>query len=70
MAAALVETLVGVDWVAARLGKPRTRIYDLVRRNAIPHVRLGRSVLFDRAAIEKFLASGGTKRSEGAGTAP
>jgi excisionase family DNA binding protein len=49
-----------VEAVAERLDAPAYRIYELVRRDLIPHVRIGRSVRFDMEAIEAWIAAGGT----------
>jgi excisionase family DNA binding protein len=37
----------------------RGQAFLLAREGILPHVRLGRQVRFDRAAIEAFLANGG-----------
>jgi excisionase family DNA binding protein len=35
------------------------RLYELVRLRLIPHVRLGKQVRFDQAAVEEFIRTGG-----------
>ena len=40
------------------------RIYELCRAGSIPHVKVGRSVLFAVPAIASWLASGGTAADE------
>jgi len=45
--------------VAARLDLPEKRIYILAREGIIPHVRLGRSIRFNEAEIEAWIAAGG-----------
>lgn len=48
-------------WVAKRLGISRWSVYELVKRKALPYVRLGpKRILFDEAAIERFIAAGGS----------
>jgi excisionase family DNA binding protein len=59
------DPLVNADWVIDRLGlddraNPRHRVYQLVRSGALPHVRLGRSVKFDRHVVEEWIRRGGT----------
>jgi putative molybdopterin biosynthesis protein len=51
--------------VAAYLRLKERRIYDLVRRQAIPHVRATGKLLFPRGRIDAWLAS----KSDGAATA-
>lgn len=46
--------------VAAWLDLPVHRVYDLVRRKKIPHVRIGRQVRFPPDALEAWAASGGS----------
>jgi excisionase family DNA binding protein len=58
--ASAVRPLRSAEWVATRLGISRWAIYELVKRSALPHVRLGRLVRFDEDAIETFIRSGGT----------
>ncbi len=45
--------------LAQRLGIHRTRLYVLVRRGLIPHVRIGRAIRFDPASIRAWEQSGG-----------
>jgi len=46
--------------VSRQTGIPRQRLYELVRADAIPHVRLGRSVRFEAVRLHLWLESGGT----------
>lgn len=48
--------LMTVDEIAAVLGVDRRTVYQHVERKRIPHRRLGRRILFSRAAIEAWLA--------------
>jgi excisionase family DNA binding protein len=57
--AASVRPLRSVEWVAARLGVSRWQVYELAKRGEIPHVKLGRLVRFDEAALEAFIRGGG-----------
>ena len=54
-----LDELATADWVAARIGVKRQRIYDAARQNLIPCVRIGRQLRFDRAAIEAWIDAGG-----------
>jgi excisionase family DNA binding protein len=48
-----IETLAGV------LGVPRSRAYELLRRNVIPVVRIGRQVRVAEDALRAWITSGG-----------
>ncbi len=51
--------------VAERFGIPDQRVWDLVRKNLLPCVRLGeRQLRFSPQEIEKFIADGGNQQSE------
>ena len=54
------QSLRDAAWVAQRLGVSRWCVYELVKRDALPHVRLGARVRFDESAIEAFIRAGGT----------
>lgn len=50
--------------VAELLRVDKQRVYEMVRTNQIPFIRLGeRQYRFSRIAIEKFLEDGGTKNN-------
>jgi hypothetical protein len=49
--------LVDSKAVAAALGVPRTWVEAQARADAIPHVRLGRYVRYDLAAVEVWVES-------------
>jgi excisionase family DNA binding protein len=55
------KKLIQADAVAEWIDADRYRVYDLVRKDMIPHVRLGRSVRFDPDAIARWLAAGGSR---------
>lgn len=61
------KTILVADEVAAILRVDRQRVYELVRTNQIPFIRLGeRQYRFSAQAIERFLHDGGTqKENEG-----
>ena len=42
--------------ISQLLSVPPTWVYAEARKGAIPHVRLGRYVRFDRAEIERWIA--------------
>lgn len=53
------------DEVAELLRVDKQRIYELVRTNQIPVIRLGeRQYRFSAQAIEKFLHGGGTQKED------
>ena len=52
--------LLSADEVSKQTGLPRARIYELVRSDAIPHVRLGRTVRFSADALLDWIEAGGT----------
>jgi excisionase family DNA binding protein len=52
------RTWLKVPEVAAELGIPRTRAYELIQRGQIPAVRVGeRSIRVNRQELEQFLLS-------------
>jgi excisionase family DNA binding protein len=56
--------LVPAPPIAESLGVTPWRIYELVRQNRIPHVRLGRSVRFDPAKIAAWIEAGGSWKTD------
>ena len=56
--------------VAAYLRLKERRIYDLVRANALPHVRATGKLLFPRAEVDAWLASKSKSASKSGKTAP
>ena len=54
------------DEVAEMLRVDRQRVYELVRRNAIPVIRLGeRQYRFDSEAIKQWMERGGSSAANG-----
>jgi excisionase family DNA binding protein len=51
----VVRDVIGVDDVAAFLGVDRKTVYNAASRNTIPHRRLGKRILFSRAALALWL---------------
>ncbi len=49
------DKLLTADEVADLMRVTRARIYAETRRNAIPHLRLGRYVRYRRSAIEAWM---------------
>jgi excisionase family DNA binding protein len=49
-----------VEDVSVFLKIPVGRVYDLVRKKAIPHTRVGKYLRFDPTALAAWLAKGGT----------
>lgn len=59
------EKLLTTKEVAEQLGIHDQRVWDLVRKDLLPFVRLGeRQLRFSPRAIEKFIANGGNAESE------
>ena len=56
-AKAPVSAMMDTREVAAYLRLKERRIYDLVRANALPHVRATGKLLFPRDEVEAWLAS-------------
>ncbi len=54
-----IQPLRDAAWAATVLNTSKSRVYELVRQNVLPHVRLGRQVRFDESAILRFIESGG-----------
>ncbi|MPY93598.1 MAG: helix-turn-helix domain-containing protein [Acidimicrobiia bacterium] len=55
---------VSIDEAAAMLGISRAHAYELVRREELPRLRLGRRVVIPRKALDAFIeaAAAGTSR--------
>lgn len=59
------KTILVAEEVAEILRVDKQRIYELVRTNQIPFIRLGeRQYRFSAKAIENFLCDGGTRKDE------
>jgi len=65
-AADMIRDILCADDVAAWLGVDRKTVYYAATRNEIPHQRLGKRLLFSRAALVSWLAceSGSARRME------
>lgn len=62
----MTNSLMIADEVAELLRIDKQRVYELVRANQIPFIRLGdRQYRFSAQAIENFLTGGGTPKNEG-----
>lgn len=55
------KDLLGAKEMAEILDIGKSSVYDLVRKNQIPYVRVGSSIRFVKTQIEAWLADGGTK---------
>lgn len=63
------KKLLVADEVAELLRVDKQRVYELVRTNQIPVIRLGeRQYRFSAQAIEEFLHNGGTRKENANGT--
>lgn len=51
----LTEPLLDADEAAQLLHVPRSTLYELVRSQHLPHVRLGRSLRFTREHLERWV---------------
>ncbi len=49
-----------VSELAVRLGVSTATIYEQLKENKIPHLRMGTRYVIPRAAIEKWLEAAGT----------
>ncbi len=49
------DQLRDADYVAKRLGVPRSWVYKAARRGALPSVRCGRYRRFDKRDIERWI---------------
>ena len=49
------KQIMSVDDVAAYFGLHKDTIYDLVRENKIPHIRLGGRIFFLEDVLEKWM---------------
>jgi excisionase family DNA binding protein len=58
--AARLPRLLSAIQVSSQTGIPRQRLYELVRADAIPHVRIGRSIRFESVRLHLWIESGGT----------
>jgi excisionase family DNA binding protein len=56
----LAEPLLTPQEAARLLRLPTSTVYDLARRDVLPHIRIGRAIRFSRADLEGFL--GGQRR--------
>ncbi len=57
--------LVDADYVGALLGVSRARVYQLVRENRIPFIRISeRRVKFDTRRLDEFVRQGGALKQE------
>ncbi len=61
MTQSLVPRLLTAEEVGLETGLSVWRLYELVRSNEIPHVRVGRSVRFIAQDIAGWLSAGGTR---------
>lgn len=57
--------LVGVEWVATRVGIAEARAYMLAREGILPCIRIGRIVRFDPEQVEDFISGGGASWDHG-----
>ena len=55
----VAQPLVTAEWLAARLGISKARLYQLARDQIVPAVRVSRSVKFDLEQIRKWIEGGG-----------
>ncbi len=62
----MTKQILVVEEVAELLRVDKQRIYELVRTNQLPVIRLGeRQYRFSAQAIEEFLQGGGTRKESG-----
>lgn len=51
----MMENVLTVTEVAKLLRISKWSLYELVKRNEVPHLRLGKTIRFDRQRIESFI---------------
>jgi excisionase family DNA binding protein len=62
----MTEQILVAEEVATILRVDRQRVYELVRSNSIPFIKLGeRQYRFSRPAIENWLGLNGTAKQQG-----
>ncbi len=59
--------LVSVSIAAQTLGKSKSAVYRMIRRNRIPHVREGRRIFVEAAALQSMIAITPTEPAHGVG---
>lgn len=47
------------DFAADRLGLTKPQVWKLCRQGIVPHVRLGRKIMFCPTTLEDWIAAGG-----------
>ncbi len=53
------ERLRDADFPAERFGISKALVWRLCRQGVLPHVRLGRKVMFSPSMLEDWIAAGG-----------
>lgn len=56
--------LLTIEEVAPQLGLSKQRLWQLVRKNQIPHLRLGRAVRISAPQIRDWIEDGGTANGD------
>lgn len=52
--------------VAEQTGLPLSSVYELTRRDMIPHVKLGRAYRYSAPAVAEWIEAGGAADDDGA----
>lgn len=60
-----VRLLWSAEETAPRLGLKPVQLYAMVRANLVPHIRVGRRVMFSPRALEDWIGSGGSPLAGG-----
>lgn len=55
-----VPQLLTARELGERLRLPTARIYELAREDVLPHVRIGRQIRFEAAAVGAWIQRGGS----------
>lgn len=53
------------DYAAERLGLTKPAVWKLCRKGVLPHIRIGRKVLFEPTVLEAWIQAGGQPLSGG-----
>lgn len=59
---AITDPWLSVAQAAEHLSCPRSRVYALVSKRAIPHEKDGSRTLFRRSELDRFVRDGGARR--------
>ncbi len=59
-----VPEFLNVQDLAGYLRRPPSRIYELVEHDALPHIKLGASLMFKRTDVDSYLETRKAKKKK------